>query len=258
MTTTCQGCRDGSAFTTQITMAFQPIANARDHSVFAYEALVRGADGASAASVLGSVSEDERYAFDQACRVTAIELAAQLELAQAGSHLSINFMPNAVYEPRACIRLTLAAAMQARFPLDRIIFEFTEGERVDPAHLLNILRCYRSMGFKTAIDDFGAGYAGLELLAHFQPDFVKLDMGLIRDIDTSSVKRSIVAHTLSMLRDLDVTPICEGVETVGEYQTLREMGVDLIQGYLLARPLVAGLPEPVFPGAEQDAETYVA
>lgn len=250
MTTQCQGCRDGAAFSTPITMAFQPIADASQQKVFAYEALVRGADGAPAGAVIDGISPQELYAFDQTCRVTAIELAADLALADAGAYLSINFMPNAVYEPRACIRLTLAAAMKAKFPLERIIFEFTEAERVDTHHLLNILRSYRSMGFKTAIDDFGAGYAGLDLLAQFQPDFVKLDMALIRDIDKSSVKRVIVSNTLHMLFDLGVTPICEGIETVEEFQVLRDLGVDLIQGYLLARPQIAALPEPVFPGTE--------
>jgi hypothetical protein len=76
-------------------------------------------------------------------------------------------MPNAVHEPRACIRPTLATAMRTGFPLDRIIFEFTEDEKLDTDHLLNIPRTYRAMGFKTAIEDFGAGHAGLGLLSKY-------------------------------------------------------------------------------------------
>ncbi|RZJ45199.1 MAG: EAL domain-containing protein, partial [Brevundimonas sp.] len=98
------------------------------------------------------------------------------------------------------------------------------------------------MGFKTAIDDFGAGFAGLGLLSKFQPDIVKLDMALIRDIDTDRVKRTIVRNTLTMLRDLDISPVCEGVETVGEYEALSDLGVSLMQGYLLAKPAVEALP----------------
>ncbi len=246
--TSCEGCRDGAGFDLPITMAFQPIANVQTRKVFAYEALVRGQSGESAGAVLGQVSQSNRYAFDQKCRVTAIELAAGLNLAADGAHLSINFLPNAVYEPRACIRLTLAAAMRTGFPIQRIIFEFTEVERMDPAHVLNILRNYRAMGFKTAIDDFGAGYAGLGLLSMFQPDLVKLDMDLIRGIDQSSVKQAIVRNTLKMLRDLGVTPVCEGVETLGEFDMLRDLGVDLMQGYLLAKPAIAALQTPVWPG----------
>lgn len=245
----CDGCRDGAGFNMPITMAFQPIVDASTGAVFAHEALVRGAGGEGAATVLAQVSDTNRYAFDQQCRVTVIDLAAKLEMAEQGANLSINFLPNAVYEPRACIRLTLAAAMRSGFPINRIIFEFTEAERLDTDHILNILRSYRAMGFQTAIDDFGAGYAGLGPLSKFQPDIVKLDMDLIRGIDTSTVKQTIVGSILGMLRDLGVTPLCEGVETVGEYDVLRELGVDLMQGYLLAKPAVAALATPNWPGA---------
>jgi EAL domain-containing protein (putative c-di-GMP-specific phosphodiesterase class I) len=239
----CVACKDGVGFDLPITMAFQPIVDVRTETVFAYEALVRGQDGCGAGDVLAQVSSDNRYAFDQLCRTTALDLASRLGLASDGACLSINFLPNAVYEPRACIRATLAAAMRTGFPLNRIIFEFTEEEALDANHILNILRSYRAMGFKTAIDDFGAGYAGLGLLSQFQPDIVKLDMALIRGIDTDPVKRTIVRHTLNMLRDLDIEPVCEGIETVGEHDALRDLGVSLMQGYLLARPEVEALPD---------------
>ncbi|WP_082511083.1 MULTISPECIES: EAL domain-containing protein [unclassified Rhizobium] len=222
-------------------MAFQPIVDMRSRQVFAHEALVRGADGSGAYGVLSLVDPDNRYAFDQQCRVRAIELASRLFPRTDMPHLSINFMPNAVYEPRACIRKTLETARRTDFPLDRIIFEFTEVEKLDTDHILNILRSYREIGFKTAIDDFGAGYSGLNLLTRFQPDLVKLDMDLIRGIDTDSVKQVVVRHTLAMLHDLGVTVVCEGVETAGEMEVLTDLGVNLIQGYYLARPTFEGL-----------------
>ncbi|MDI7776070.1 EAL domain-containing protein [Asticcacaulis sp. EMRT-3] len=228
-------------------MAFQPILNLANGTVFAQEALVRGTNGEGAGQVLGQVSDQNRYAFDQTCRVKAIELAAGLKFAEEGTSLSINFLPNAVYEPRACIRLTLATAMKCDFPLNRIIFEFTETEKLDTGHLLNILRSYRAMGFQTAIDDFGSGYAGLGLLSKFQPDLVKIDMELIRDIDTDGVKRTILSNSLKMLNDLNIRVICEGIETVGEFDVLRDMGVELMQGYLLGRPSVAALTPPAWP-----------
>jgi len=217
-------------------MAFQPIVDIRTNRVFAHEALVRGADGSGAYGVLSRVDPTNRYAFDQACRVRAIELASGLFPQTDMPLLSINFMPNAVYEPRACIRQTLATATRTKFPLDRIIFEFTEVEKLDTDHVLNILRAYREIGFQTAIDDFGAGYAGLNLLARFQPDIVKLDMELIRGIDTDTVKRTVVRHTLAMLADLGIKAICEGVETAAELAVLADLGVTLVQGYHIARP----------------------
>ena len=245
---TCAACKDGVGFEVPITMAFQPIVDVSTDTVFAYEALVRGQDGGGAGSVLAQVSPENRYAFDQLCRTTAIEWASNLDLTADGASLSINFLPNAVYEPRACIRATLAAAMRTSFPVSRIIFEFTENEAMDIDHILNILRSYRAMGFKTAIDDFGAGFAGLGLLSKFQPDIVKLDMALIRGIDIDRVKRVIVSNTLNMLRDLGVEPVCEGVETLGEYAVLRDLGVSLMQGYLLGRPMIEGLSSVSWPG----------
>lgn len=228
-------------------MAFQPIVDIRTDTVFAYEALVRGQNGQGAGEVLTQVSSDNRYAFDQQCRTTAIDLASRLDMTSDGASLSINFLPNAVYEPKACIRVTLAAAMRSGFPLNRIIFEFTEGEAIDPNHILNILQSYRAMGFKTAIDDFGAGYAGLGLLSKFQPDIVKLDMALIRHIDTDRVKRAIAHNTVNMLRDLDIEPVCEGVETLEEYDVLSDLGVSLMQGYLFAKPGFESLPHVYWP-----------
>ncbi|WP_245296975.1 MULTISPECIES: EAL domain-containing protein [Rhodomicrobium] len=230
-----------------ITMAFQPIVNVEAQQIFGHEALVRGPDGQGAGYVLEQVSDDNRYAFDQLCRTTAIELAAKLDISGRGECVSINFLPNAVYEPTACIQLTLAAALRTGFPLDRIIFEFTESESYEPAHILNILQSYRAQGLKTAIDDFGAGYAGLGLLTKFQPDLVKLDMELIRDIDTNSVKRTVVKNTLAMLRDLGINTICEGVETIGEYDVLRDLDVCLMQGFLFARPALSSLAIPAWP-----------
>jgi EAL domain-containing protein (putative c-di-GMP-specific phosphodiesterase class I) len=240
----CAACANGRTFPIAITMAFQPIMDVSTGRVFAHEALVRGEAGESAGLVLSGLDDENRYAFDQLCRVKAIDLAAKLGIAKTDALLSINFLPNAVYEPSACIRQTLAAAKRAQFPIENIIFEFTESERIDTDHLLNILQSYRAMGFKTAIDDFGAGFAGLGLLAAFQPDIVKLDMDLIRNIDTDKPKRTIVSHTLSMLRDLGITPLCEGIETVEEYQCLADLGVSLMQGYLFAKPSLASLTKP--------------
>ncbi|MGE7368677.1 EAL domain-containing protein [Neorhizobium sp. NPDC001467] len=244
MGTGCEGCRRGEPFDLPFSMAFQPIVNLRDNTVFAHEALVRGVNGEGAGAVLERVDPLNRYAFDQQCRVKAIELAAALLTPEDEAKLSINFMPNAVYEPRACIRLTLATAERVGLPLDRIIFEFTENEQLDTRHVLRILETYREIGFKTAIDDFGAGHAGLGLLAKFQPDLVKLDMDLIRHIDVDPVKRTIVKHTLRMLDELGVTPLCEGVETAQELAVLEDLGVVLVQGYHLAKPSFEAMTRP--------------
>lgn len=258
MASGCDGCRDGAGFDLPFSVAFQPIVDVASQTIFAHEALVRGVAGEGAHTILSQVADQNRYAFDQQCRVEAIEWATRLNLPRDGARLSINFMPNAVYEPRACIRVTLATAMRTGFPLDKIIFEFTEDEKLDTDHLLNILRTYRAMGFKTAIDDFGAGYAGLGLLSKFQPDIVKLDMELIRGVDRDRVKQRIVKSMLELLAGLGVETICEGVETWDELQALEDLGVRLIQGYVLARPAFESLVEVDAIGLKPAREAGVA
>jgi EAL domain-containing protein (putative c-di-GMP-specific phosphodiesterase class I) len=224
-------------------MAFQPILDVETGLPFAYEALVRGTAGEPAASILAQVTAENRYAFDQMCRVKAIETAAAAGLLHGGARLSINFLPNAVYSPRACIQLTLKTAAAAGFPTDRLIFEFTENEEMsDPEHVAGIVHSYREMGFGTAIDDFGAGHAGLNLLARFQPDIVKLDMALVRGIEDSLARRVIVDGVARMCRKLGIALVAEGVETAAELRTLRDLGIRYIQGYLIARPAFRALP----------------
>ena len=222
-----------------MSMAFQPIVNVEDNTVFAYEALVRGPAGESAASIFAQVNDSNRYRFDQTCRCTAIELASRLGMSTA---LSINFLPNAVYRPELCIRTTLEAAETFGFPIERIIFEITEGEKIeDQRHLRNIVDYYRSSGFRTAIDDFGAGYSGLNLLAEIGADIIKIDLALVRDIHKHVAKKAIVRGICSVAADLGTTVIAEGIEQSEELAVLRELGIRLFQGYLLARPAFEAL-----------------
>lgn len=234
----CEACRntDATAFSIPFTMAFQPIVDVAAGKIWGYEALVRGVAGEGAGQVLSQVTEHNRYAFDQACRVKAIELAGG-QIGQQDTKLSINFMPNAVYTPSACIRATLAAAARTQFDPKRLMFEFTEDERiVDAAHLNLIVSEYHRMGFTTALDDFGAGYAGLSLLAKLQTDLIKIDMELLRDIDSSKVKQAIVRGLVGLAGELGIKLLGEGVETEAELTFLRTAGIKLFQGYYFARP----------------------
>ena len=178
------------------------------------------------------------------CRVKAIELAAKLDLS---SYLSINFFPNAIYQPQRCIRTTLAAAEKHGFPVERIMFEFTEVEKIsDSGHIKRVVEYYRTLGFKTATDDFGSGYSGLNLLADFQTDIIKFDMGLIRDIHIDKVRQVILRHCISLCHKLQITTLAEGVETSGEFKWLQSEGVDLVQGYFIAKPGFECLPNVDF------------
>lgn len=240
----CEGCQSGEQLGFDFSMAFQPIVDIAEGRVWGYEALVRGTGGESAGSVLSQVDEQNRYRFDQACRVKAIETAARLMPRNDSLKLSINFMPNAVYDPAACLRTSLAAARRVGMARENILFEFTEGEEMrEVDHVEKIIDEYRRQGFLTAIDDFGAGYAGLGLLAKFQPDIVKIDMELVRGIATSHARQVIMSAIVWMARNLDVTVLAEGVETEDELRVLRAAGIRLFQGYYFARPALEALPE---------------
>ncbi|WP_428391678.1 EAL domain-containing protein [Lichenicoccus sp.] len=229
----CAACKDASEIF-PFTMAFQPIVDLQESRIDAYEALVRGPGGEGAGHVLGQVTNETRYAFDQACRVRAIELAARLGLDR---QLNINFLPNAVYEPRACIRLTLEAAARTGFPLDRLTFEIVETEDLaDPGHLRRIVTEYRRQGFKIALDDFATGYSGLSRLAELRPDIIKLDRALVQDCDKDQARLAIAASMIGLGRELDIKVVLEGVETCAEVEALRGAGGRFMQGFYFARP----------------------
>ncbi len=242
----CKQCLESRDLGFDFTMAFQPIVRCASQQIFGYEALVRGPQNQSALSVISQVNDDNRYRFDQLCRIKAIALAAQLKIT---SVVSINFLPNAVYRPERCIRTTIEAAQAYHFPIEQIMFEFTEVEKLrENQHIKHIVEYYKNLGFKTAVDDFGSGYSGLNLLADFQTDIAKLDMELIRHIDRDPVRQIIIKNCLAMFKDLSITPLAEGIETREEMQFLRDLGVDLMQGYYFAKPGFESLPEVDFSG----------
>lgn len=220
-------------------MAFQPVVDLAARRIYAYEALVRGPNGESAASVLDAVTDENRYAFDQACRVKAILTAAACGLDR---RLNINFLPNAVYHPEACLRLTIAAAREYNFPADLITFEFTENEQIlDREHLKRIIETYRANSFRTALDDFGAGYAGLSLLADFQTDIIKIDRVLVDRVDQNRPRQAIIAGIIKTAEMLGLSVVAEGVERPEEVRQLRAMGINLFQGFLFAKPALGSL-----------------
>lgn len=234
----CQAGPDGCQ-SIAFDFAFQPIVSVKDHRTVAHEALARGPEGQPASFVLDQVNVENRLSFDRQCRARVLKCAASLNMRET---LSINIIPNAVTDPAACVEETLRSAAALGFAPSRLIFELTEGERIDsPGALEQLFRPYRRLGMKVAIDDFGAGYAGLNLLACFQPDIVKIDIDLVRQIDTDRRRQIIVAHTVHLCCDLGVTPVAEGVETTGERDFLASLGIDLMQGYLFARPVFRAL-----------------
>lgn len=233
-----------------IDIAYQPIFDIIDGRAHGYEALVRGARGESAATVLASATEADRHRFEQCVRVMAIEKAGRLGLPATGATLSININPRAVFEVERCLGQTLAALARIGLPPRRIVFEFTESARLDVAHAQALVRTYGTHGFRTALDDFGDGYAGLVTLADVPTDFVKLDIGLIRRIDTSRERQTIVAGLVSMITALGRRVVAEGVETAAELAAVRALGITLVQGFHLGRPSLTELQREPYRAAQ--------
>lgn len=226
------------------TFAFQPIVDVRTRQVFSYEALIRGRGNEPAYSVLAQVPAENMLQFDQDARVRAIELAVRLGI---GCHLNLNFIPQGL-QSQAAILTTLQAADRASLPIGRLVLEVTEGAVIDDhARFAETINEYRALGLMVAIDDFGAGYSGLNLLADFQPDQIKLDMKLIRGIDRNGPRQAIVRAIGEVCGDLGIDVIAEGVETVEEYAWLVHEGLALFQGYLFARPALEQFPVVRYP-----------
>ena len=173
--------------------------------------------------------------LDRICRETHIANAAKA-LPDDVSVL-INFLPTAIYDPGFCLRTTRAAAKRAGLDPARVIFEVVETENVsDLEHLRGILDHYRQGGFRTALDDVGAGYAGLTMLAELSPNLIKIDRELIRQAPGSKMHRIICYALSEIARQSGALCLAEGIETEQEYQTILGIGVDLVQGYYFAKP----------------------
>jgi blue light- and temperature-responsive anti-repressor len=215
--------------------------------VFAYEALVRGSANEPASVVFASFDPSQLYHFDRWARTRAIALAAALGIEVS---LSLNFLPKSLDTLPDAVSSTIDAARSASIPLQRIILEVTENEIIhDPGRFASLMNVHRAQGLRFAIDDFGAGYSGLNLLAEFQPDIVKLDIQLVRNIDSNGPRQAIVRALMQACDDLGIDVLAEGVETQAEQRWFRSSGVRLFQGYLYARPGFEALPLPQFPAA---------
>lgn len=229
------------------THAFQPIIDVSAQAVWAYEALLRGPGNETAGSVMGGLDRDTLHGLDRSSRLSAIALASRLGMTAA---LSLNAMPQSLDDADDCAGATMEQARACGFPLHRLIVELTEDEAIaDRPRFTRAVEGYRELGVQLAIDDFGAGHSGLNLLADFQPDILKLDMGLVRNIGSSGPRQSIVRAIIQVCEDLAIDVVAEGVESIDEYLWFEGEGVRLFQGYLFARPGFQMLPSAYYPAS---------
>ena len=236
---------------------FHPIIDARSGAVFANEALLRARNPRDN-KVMGAgpiINACEKlnvlHVLDQRARRLAIAAAA--EHLPTSSRVFINFLPNTIYDPEICLRTTMAAAEKNNVSMDRLVFEVVETEQIpDMENLCKILNYYRDRGVGTAIDDMGAGYAGADYITSLRPDFVKLDREFVLTAEATADGRRAMDAMIKTSHTSHARVIAEGIETVAQMQMCVDAGVDLLQGFLFAKP--ACPPQVVnFPVAQRDA-----
>ena len=216
------------------TYAFQPIVDVVEKNVFSYEALRR--------RKTTDLSRPIRF---ETVPEQALEMASQLNIR---TYINVNLSPANLEKSRELVQRTLALTAKYRINVHKVVIEITETEAIqDIEQAIILINQFRAQGIRIAVDDFGAGYSGLNLLANFQPDMVKLDMDLIRNIESHGPRQSIVRAIHQICFELGIDLIAEGVETLDEYHWLRETGIELYQGFLFAKPAFEALPEVNYP-----------
>lgn len=234
-----------SASRPEFTFAFQPIVNVVSRKVHGFEALVRGAGGASATEVLQRIPLGEIPTFDEDGRRVAIAMASRMGLV---GNLHLNMLPQWRSAQANTIDSTLETAKRCGLEASRIVLELKHEATVsDPEAMAAWLSDYRAYGLRISIDDFGSGHAGLALLEHYQPEMISLSMWLVRGVDGHGPRQAILRGLVQTCSDLGIDIIAKGVETLDEYNWLREENIELFQGYLFAKPGFEQLPQPMLP-----------
>lgn len=240
---------------------FQPIVNnANPTEVFAYECLLRGVDRVGGMVMPGRILNAARATgtmlqVDQLAQLTAITTAQEINL---NTSIFINFNPRFMDSPDY-LKTTIDTIKKTNIDPSRFVFEVVESDEIVAVdRLISVLKYCRNAGCRVALDDLGAGYSSLHLMAIVKPDFVKLDMNLIRNVDQDIYKSCVAAKLLELANELDVSTVVEGVESLGEWRWAMDHGADYAQGYLFARP-DAIPPKPTRPeGRGEDTGVGIA
>lgn len=234
-----------------IKAVFQPIVSLVDGEIFGYEALSRGPQGSllERPDVLFPAAEqfNKVWELEFLCRSKAFARANGLPKEKM---LFVNVDPKIINDPRFQKGVTLDMLAHYKIDASNIIFEITEKNSIeDYKNFRKVLDNYTSQGYKIAIDDTGSGYSGLKLLAEIRPQFIKIDMDLVRNIDKDALKQGLIKAFYEFSVVADMKMIAEGIETIDELHTLINIGIPYGQGYLLQRPATQFLD--ISPGVKE-------
>lgn len=221
-----------------ITSLFQPIVSLAERVILGYEALTRGPSNTSLHSPINLLAA-ARHAgrlneLEMTCRESACSRYSQQQLQ---GKLFLNVSPETLLDATHKPGRTLELLHKYGISADSVVIELTEQTPTDDFELLRAaLHHYRDMGFSIALDDLGAGYSSLRMWSELRPDYVKIDRYFIDGIHRDVVKREFVGSIMKIARASRAQVIAEGIELGEELHVLSDMGVDLVQGYLLGRP----------------------
>lgn len=220
---------------------FQPIVDLNKKKVCAFEGLVRGPFKSVLHHPLNlfNVAEEQGvlYEMDTFARISTIEAFAQQAQKDEHLHLFLNISINAVMNSAHQKGVTIEALEKFGLPPERVVIEITELQPIDNFDaFVSAINYYRSNGFKVAIDDLGSGYNGLRIWSEVRPDFVKIDRHFVSDIHLHEDKKAFMQTLLTLAKSTQTRVVAEGVETEEELEVLRELGVELVQGFLFKKP----------------------
>lgn len=221
-----------------INTVFQPIVRFEDNKVIGYEALSRGPAGTEYENPYllfdAAAEADVLFELDRLCRKKALINSRSIN---PGHKLFINCFPTAVHDPEFRDAYLTSFLEEVKINPVNIVLEITEREAIENYELFKeAVAYYSGLGFSIAVDDTGTGYSGLETLFELRPDFIKVDMSIVRGIDKNKVKQELAKALIALSKELNSTVIAEGIETEEELHALREIGVKIGQGFLFARP----------------------
>lgn len=226
--------------------AFQPIIDPFGRQILSYEALLRQADGGSAQHYFSQLAADDIYRADLESKKLAFAMAKQLGIHQ--QRLSVNLLPmSLVVIPDAVDFLLREIAANQLVP-EQIVVEVTENEVISrPDEFQTAIKQLKAAGISFAIDDFGAGFAGLSLLARFQPDRIKIDRNIICDVHKSGAKQAIVQAIVKCCSSLEIAVVAAGVDKPEEWMWLEAAGIFHFQGALFAKAKLNAIPAVAWP-----------